>query len=110
MVRFIFILMIFFSSTFSKDVYTQNCISCHKDLSYSLQEIFMRYLAAYGGENNVKAGMLHYFMYPSNDISVMPKEFLEERNATNHSNIGEKTLKKSIDIYWELYKVKGRLQ
>lgn len=110
MVRFIFILMIFFSSTFGTDTYTKNCISCHQSLSYSLQEIFMRYLAAYGGENNVKAGMMHYFLYPAKDISVMPKEFLDEQNITSHKHIDEKKLKESIEIYWELYKVKGRLK
>ncbi len=110
MVRFIFILILFFSSAFGNNVYTQNCINCHKDLSYSLQEIFMRYLSAYGGENNVKAGMLHYFIYPAKDISVMPKEFLTEKGIMNHSYIGEKNLQKSIDMYWELYKVKGRLK
>lgn len=110
MVRSIFILILFFSSAFGNNIYTQNCISCHKDLSYSLQEIFMRYLSAYGGENNVKAGMLHYFIYPAKDISVMPKEFLEEEGIMNHGYIGEKNLQKSIDTYWELYKVKGRLK
>lgn len=70
----------------------------------------MRYLSAYGGENNVKAGMLHYFIYPAKDISVMPKEFLTEKGIMNHSYIGEKNLQKSIDMYWELYKVKGRLK
>ncbi|MBD3807297.1 MAG: hypothetical protein IE880_01115 [Epsilonproteobacteria bacterium] len=102
--------MIFFSSSFSSDIYSQKCVGCHKDMSYSLQEIFMRYLLAYGGENNVKAGMLHYFMYPSKDISVMPKDFLEENKINSHSNIDENALKRSINIYWEKYKVKDRLK
>jgi len=102
--------MIFFSSSFSSDIYSQKCVGCHRDMSSSLQEIFMRYLLAYGGENNVKAGMLHYFMYPSKDISVMPKDFLEEKEINAHSKINEKTLKRSIDIYWEQYKVKDRLK
>jgi hypothetical protein len=110
MVKYIFVLVIFFSFSFGGNVYDQKCIECHKELSYSLQEIFMRYLLAYGGENNVKAGMLHYFIYPSKDISVMPKDFLDEQDINKHKKIDEKTLKKTIDIYWELYKVKGRLK
>lgn len=110
MVKSIFVLIIFFSFSFGGNVYDQKCIECHKELSYSLQEIFMRYLLAYGGENNVKAGMLHYFMYPSKDISVMPKDFLLENKVYDHGSSKEKDLKNAIDVYWEKYKVKGRLK
>lgn len=110
MVRYIFILILFFSLGNGADIYTQKCINCHKDLSYSLQEIFMRYLMAYGGEKNVKAGMLHYFLYPAKDISVMPKDFLLENDIDGHKKMDEKTLKRCIDIYWEQYKVKDRLK
>jgi len=102
--------MIFFSSSLSSDIYSQKCVGCHRDMPYSLQEIFMKYLLAYGGENNVKAGMLHYFIYPSKDISVMPKGFLDEKGIMDHGYIGKENLQRSIDRYWELYKVKGRLK
>lgn len=70
----------------------------------------MRYLAAYGGENNVKVGLDHYFHYPSKDISVMPIAFLNSYGINHHSNIDDAELKKAIDIYWEKYKVIGRLK
>ncbi|MDD5405961.1 MAG: hypothetical protein PHE73_03335 [Sulfurovaceae bacterium] len=92
------------------DAYDKNCVKCHASLPISLEKIFMQYLAAYGGKNNVKVGLDHYFRYPAKDISVMPSEFLNKYGVYYHYKNNDNELKKAIDIYWEKYKVIGRLK
>ena len=110
MVRIFILLFVIVLSSNASDVYEKNCIKCHALLPFSLRDMFMRYLAAYGGENNVKVGLDHYFHYPSKDISVMPIEFLNSYGINHHSKINDRELKQAIDIYWEKYKVIGRLK
>jgi hypothetical protein len=110
MVRIFILLCIAAVSSNATNAYEKNCVKCHASLPSSLQEIFMRYLAAYGGENNVKVGLDHYFKYPSKDISVMPIAFLNKYGIYDHSKINNDELKKAIDIYWEKYKVIGRIK
>ncbi len=110
MVRIFILLCAMVLSSHAADAYESNCIKCHALLPYSLRDIFMRYLAAYGGENNVKVGLDHYFKYPAKDISVMPIAFLNHYGIDHHSKIKEDELKKAIDIYWKKHKVIGRLK
>ncbi len=110
MVRILVFVAIMLFSSHANNAYERNCIKCHEVLPFSLQEIFMRYLAAYGGENNVKVGLDHYFKYPAKDISVMSVAFLNHYGIDHHSKINEKELKQAIDIYWQKHKVIGRLK
>jgi hypothetical protein len=112
MVRATFILFFLLINTplIGEDAYEKNCVSCHKKLPTSLQKMFMRYLSTYSGENNLKAGLKRYLKEPSRDTSVMQDMFLDRYGVKKPTKIDTVELDKAIDIYWEKYKVFGKLE
>ena len=92
------------------NIFERNCIQCHQTLPITLQEMFKHYLLVYSGENNVKAGIRHYLLYPSKDISVMSKLFITTYPIKHKTPLSSDNLDKAIDIYWDTYKVFGKLQ
>jgi len=95
---------------YGEDAFERNCVSCHSRLPATLQEIFKRYLLVYSGEKNVKAGIKHYLLYPSKDISVMSDLFISTYGIKRPVSLEEKELDEAIDIYWERFKVFGKLK
>ncbi len=93
-----------------EDAYEKNCVHCHKKLPSSLQNMFMRYLSTYSGENNLKAGLKRYLKEPSRDTSVMQDMFLDRYGIKKPLKIDAEELERAIDIYWEKYKVFGKLE
>jgi len=93
-----------------QNIFERNCISCHETLPISLQEMFKQYLLVYSGENNVKAGIIHYLNYPSKEISVMSKLFTDTYSIKHKTELSPENLDKAINIYWDKYKVFGKLK
>jgi len=110
MVRFFLILCVSMQITFAQNVFERNCITCHSTLPTSLQRMFMNYLLVYGGEQNMKAGIKHYLRYPSKHISVMSDLFIKNYGIKSKSTLNEKELDEAINIYWDTYKVIGKLK
>jgi len=102
--------LILTSGLFSQDVYERNCVGCHKDLPTTLQQMFKEYLQMYSGEENVKAGLKHYLHYPSKSISVMSELFIDSYGIKKKSRLNKKELDEAIDIYWDKFKVFGKLK
>jgi hypothetical protein len=94
---------------FADNAYERHCVSCHRDLPTSLQGMFKNYLLVYSGEQTVKAALRHYMRYPSRHISVMSDLFISTYGVKDRLHISDKELKEAIDIYWEKYKVFGKL-
>ncbi|HHO42231.1 MAG TPA: hypothetical protein ENN12_02620 [Epsilonproteobacteria bacterium] len=109
-IKKILFLLLLSGFALAENAYEKHCIPCHVSLPSSLQNMFMKYLAAYGGENNVKVGLRHYFRYPARDISVMPDLFIDRYGIKEPLEIDEEELREAINIYWEKYKVIGRLE
>lgn len=99
-----------FQSHAGDDAYEHNCVECHKELSTTLQHIFMRYLLVYGGEKNMKAGLKHYLKYPSKEISVMPELFVDNYGIKKKTNLSDEEIDKALDIYWDKFKVFNKLK
>ena len=102
--------MCIFSGLFAQNSYERNCVGCHEDLPISLQRMFMNYLLVYGGEKNMKAGLKHYLKHPSKDISVMSGLFINSYGIKKKSDLSEKEIEASLNIYWDKYKVFGKLK
>ena len=104
--------MIFVSCqvTFAQDAFERNCVGCHKQLPATLQEMFKRYLLVYSSEDNVKAGIKHYLKYPSKAISAMSDLFVETAGVKSKTTLSQQELDEAVDIYWEKYKVFGKLK
>ncbi len=110
MVKRVLIFSLFVSGLFAQNIYEKNCIPCHKTLPTSLQQMFKEYLLVYSGEENVKAGLKHYLRYPSKSISVMSELFIDNYGIKKPTALTQKELDEAIDIYWEKYKVFGKLK
>ena len=110
MVKQMFILVALCTNIFAQNAYERECVACHKELPTTLQRMFMNYLVVYGGEENMKAGIKHYLMYPSKHITVMSDLFVENYGIKNKTTLSSDELDKIIDIYWDNFKVFDKLE
>jgi len=92
------------------NVYEQNCVSCHKKLPVSIDKYFYRYLLKYSSEKDVKSSMVEYLKTPTKEKTIMPEAFIKRFGIKKATKLNEKQLKEAIDIYWEKYKVFGKLK
>ncbi|MEA3456606.1 MAG: hypothetical protein U9R26_08870 [Campylobacterota bacterium] len=97
-------------SLFGQNAYEQHCIQCHRELPMTLQRMFMNYLSVYSGEKNTKAALKHFMRHPRGDTSVMSELFLKNFAVKQPLMISDQALNEAIDIYWETYKVIGKLR
>jgi len=115
MVRKVVVILILFNSViFAEDaieqnIYEKNCISCHQPLSISLDKIFFRYLIKYSSELSVKSAMIDFLKEPNIQTSAMTDEQLRLLGVKLKTHLNDKELEEAIVIYWERYKVFGKL-
>lgn len=110
MVKSLIVFMFIWSGVFAQNVYERNCVECHKELPTTLQRMFMNYLLVYSGEKNMKAGLKHYLLYPSKEISVMSDLFIDNYGIKKKSDLSQKELEEAINIYWDKFKVFNKLK
>jgi len=104
------ILFLFLSFTKANTVYQQNCMQCHNKLPVSIDKYFYRYLLKYSSEKSVKESMLNYLKEPSKDKTIMPEAFIKRFGIKKPTQLNEKQLNEALDIYWNKYKVFGKLK
>ncbi|MDY0401820.1 hypothetical protein [Sulfurovum sp.] len=109
MVKKLFMLLVLSIVVFADNAYERHCVPCHRELPTDLQGMFKNYLLVYSGEETVKAALRHYMRYPSKHISVMSDLFIDTYGIKQKLNISDQELKEAIDLYWEKYKVFGKL-
>jgi len=97
-------------SSLSADVYKNNCLKCHNKLPVSIDKYFYRYLLKYSSERRVKGAMINYLKKPNKDETIMPEAFIKRFGIKKKTKLNENELKKALDIYWEKYKIFGKLQ
>ena len=110
MVKILLLYMTLVSGLLSQDSYEKNCVACHAELPTSLQRMFMRYLLVYGSEKNMKVGIKYYLKNPSQATSMMFDIFIESYGIKKRTTLSDKELEEAIDIYWEKFKVFGKLK
>jgi hypothetical protein len=106
----IFITIILFVNILFADIYQSNCLSCHKNIDVTLEKLFFRYLLKYSSEKNVKKSLIDYLQNPTIDTTVMPEAFIRRYGIKKKTTLKYEELQKAIDIYWEKYKVFGKLK
>ncbi len=109
MARLIFILYILIN-TLNADIYKQNCLKCHNKIPVSIDKYFYRYLLKYSSEKNVKFAMTKYLKKPIKELTIMPKAFTKRFGIKKRTKLTDKQLKEAFNIYWEKYKVFGKLK
>jgi hypothetical protein len=70
----------------------------------------MKYLQLYSSEGNVKYILKYYLKKPSKKISAMSDLFLDVYGIKEPTKLSDEELDKAIDIYWDRYKVIGKLK
>ncbi len=110
MVRVFFCILLIINIAYTKDVFESNCVKCHNKLPVSIDKYFYRYLLKYSGENALKESMYEYLKKPSKEKTIMPEAFINRFGVKKKSKLKDEQLKKAIDIYWEKYKVFGKLK
>ena len=110
MVKKIFFTFLILFNIQAYDIFDEKCVYCHKMLSISLKDMFFKYLLKYSSENSVKSVLLFYLKNPKPELSVMPKEYINIFGIKQKSDLNDSELKKAIDIYWDRYKVFGKIK
>ena len=114
MVRTIFIILILISFVNAKqikqNVYESTCVKCHKKLPVSIDKYFYRYLLKYSSQKDVNKAMFSYMKNPSKEMTIMPQAFIKRFGVKNKTKLSSKQLQEALDIYWEKYKVFGKLK
>lgn len=92
------------------DVYENNCVTCHKQLPVSIEKYFYKYLLIYSSETDMKNAIVSYLKYPAKETSVMSDAFISRFGIKKKSKLNEDKLKEAVDVYWQKYKVFGKLK
>ncbi len=105
------ILTLTFLFTFlNADAYEDNCVKCHKKLPVSIDKYFYKYLLIYSSETDMKNAIISYLKYPAYETTVMSDSFIKRFGLKEKSKLSQDQLKESVDIYWQKYKVFGKLK
>ena len=110
MVKSLFLSVVLFLVSLNADVYEDNCVSCHKRLPVSIDKYFYKYLLIYSGEVDTKNAIINYLKVPFKETTVMSDSFISRFGVKQETTLNEKELQEAVDMYWEKYKVFGKLQ
>ncbi len=97
---------------FSADVniYERNCVKCHEKLPVSLDKFFFNYLLKYSSERQVKQALRKYLKHPKRKSSLATEEIILRYGLMPKSTLSDAELREAIEIYWEKYKVFGKIE
>ena len=114
MVRFFLILFLIISSLYAQrsedDIYESNCIKCHSKLPVAIDKYFYKYLLKYSSEKDVKQAMFEYLQNPSVEKTIMAESFITRFGIKKKTNLSDEKLKEALNIYWDEYKIFGKLK
>ena len=114
MVRLFLILFLIISSLYAQrsedDIYESNCIKCHSKLPVAIDKYFYKYLLKYSSEKDVKQAMFDYLQNPSVEKTIMAESFITRFGIKKKTNLSDEKLKEALDIYWDEYKIFGKLK
>ena len=92
------------------NIYEDNCVKCHEQLPISIDRYFYNFLLVYSSEVDMKNAIMSYLQYPAIETSVMPDEYLKEFGIKEKTTLSKYQLKEAVDIYWQKYKIFGKLK
>lgn len=108
---FLFLSILFLSlDAKEQNIYELNCVSCHSKIAVSADKYFYRYLLKYSSETQVKKSMFEYLKNPQKEKSAMSESFISRFGIKKKSRLSDEKLKEAIDIYWEKYKIFGKIK
>ena len=93
-----------------RKIYQRNCVECHRKLPVSLDKFFFNYLLKYSSERRVKKALFTFMKHPTKKKALASEELINEYGLMPRTTLGDTNLRKAIDVYWEKYKVFGRIK
>ena len=91
-------------------IYDLNCVGCHNKLPVTIDKYFYRYLLKYSSEKAVKKAMFDYMKNPSVEKTIMSESFITRFGIKKKTNLSDDKLMEALDIYWNEYKIFGKLK
>ncbi len=112
MERLVVTILLTFSALFGSgmNIYERNCVKCHEKLPVSLDKFFFNYLLKYSSERQVKQALRNYLKHPRKKDSLATEELIARYGLMPKTTLDDKKLREAIDIYWERYKVFGKIE
>ncbi len=99
-----------FAQASSKNIYEKNCVRCHKRLQVGIDKFFYRYLLTYSSEKEVKKALKEYLKKPTKKKSLLADGLIRRFGVKRPTKLKDKKLDEAIKIYWEKYKLIGKLK
>ncbi|MRI83940.1 MAG: hypothetical protein C6I00_05910 [Nitratiruptor sp.] len=90
----------------SDTIFDRRCVTCHREVALPLKPIFFDYLLHFSSERLVKGAMARQLLNPDPKNSLIPKE---RRRGYRHQ-VDPDELDLLLQIYWNRYKVIGRIR
>lgn len=90
--------------------YEENCVSCHHKVKTGLDTFFYLYLQTYSSERRIKEALMEYLKNPSPAKSVLKEAFFKTQPLKKPTTLDDQQLQEAINIYWERYKIFGKLK
>ena len=106
------ITLLFISSLllFSENIsIEENCLNCHRKEKIPSELIYRRYLSQYSTQENIKSVLFNYLQNPSQETSIMPKQFFLKFPEKEALDLNQSYLEKNIDAYLDFFDIKKKL-
>ena len=93
-----------------EQIYRNNCVACHRKLPVSLDKFFFNYLLKYSSERRVKAALFKFLKHPTKKKALASEELITRYGLMPVTTLNDTDLRSAIDVYWEKYKVFGKIK
>ncbi len=87
------------------NIFDSKCLPCHRRKKANLKVIFFNYLLYHSSERRVKKAMREFLLHPDPKKSL----FVKDGSIYRH-RIDPQILDQALKIYWERYKVIGKIK
>ena len=91
-------------------IYRDNCVACHHKLPVSLESFFFNYLLKYSSERRVKKALRDFITHPTAKKALASEEVIKRYGLMPPTTLNDTDLRKVIDVYWDTYKVFGKIK
>lgn len=110
MVKYLTIALLLVLQLHAKTPYEYHCVSCHEGMTITLDKFFFRYLLKYSSEEGVKKALFAYMKEPRAENSILEPWLIKRIGVKKPSTLSDEELERSLDEYWERYRVFGKLK
>ena len=90
-------------------VLERECFECHRAQKIPSEATYRRYLLKYSSKETIREKMFIYLKAPSEERSIMPRQFFSKYPIKEVSQLKEEALRKRIDEYVDYFDINKKL-